>query len=112
MPQTCFIRCPPPSPFPPLPRYFCVGASLDPDKRPGVASGLCVMGLEQVLSDHGQFKIADEAPTEPYICGCVTFDELGRPRADVTKGLIKFQALSEIQRRLDHHLVVWACALG
>src|SRR2546422_1770147 len=31
--RKCVIRCPPVSPFPPLPRYFCVGTSFDPNKR-------------------------------------------------------------------------------
>src|SRR5258708_38668388 len=106
----CFMVFLPPAPFPPLPRYFCVGASLDPDKSPGVASGFCVMGLEQVLSGQGQFKVAGEAPTEARIRRSVTFDELGRQCAHITKGLIKLQFLGQVERRLNHYLMVGAGA--
>src|SRR5712692_7048782 len=102
------LRCPPLSPFLPLPGYFCVGAALDPDKSPRVAPELRMMGLEQVLSDHGQFKIPCEAPTETHIRCCVSWHKLGRQGAHIAKGLIKLQVLGQIQRRLDHYLMVRA----
>jgi len=67
-----------------------------------------MMGLKQVLSDYGEFHGPEGAPTEPHIAGCVGPHSLGGQRTHITKGLIKLKLLGQIDRRLDHYLVVRA----
>src|SRR6266852_1588551 len=54
------------------PRDLCIDTSLDPDQRSRVASELCMMGLEQVLSHHRKLHLPGSPPGQMRVRRAIT----------------------------------------
>src|SRR5882757_5949860 len=81
----------------PSPNNFCVCASLDPDDGVHVAPEFCVMRLQQILSDNGQFPARYGAPAEADIRSPVCVYQLGGKRADIAISRIELEPLGKVK---------------
>src|SRR5882762_9050705 len=92
----------------PSPNNFCVCASLDPDNGVHVAPEFCVMRLQQILSDNGQFPTRHRVPGESNVRSPVCIYQLGGKSADITISRVKLKSLGKAKYGLDDDLVVRA----